>query len=329
VLGHPVFARLALEGTRLYGHYFYDKVGTDLPLEGTLAAGAIDVVEGPAKSSSGHFVGTCDAKGSLHGTWTGSRSSGEFVLHPIPQSGTQRVGIKRLRVERAAKQVGPFGMKKCTYEQTTFELFGLSDPALERAATGQGVEARSEPILLPDEKAEAETCDTGLEVSVSREPGKVFRDFVTVSTSGYAMLDGAAHPANGMGFDVGTIDLRTGKRVRGSDVWAKDPSTRVAQFFVAKCLPKDAQSFGDEFWPSHFDREHFDLEPEGVHIFGFGYPHALGNLLGAGPRIPYDVLLHEGYLRADSPVRRAWEGLTPAAPGKAGVGKAGDGGPCE
>ena len=46
-----------------------------------------------------------------------------------------------------------------------------------------------------------------------------------------------------------------------------------------------------------------------------GFPHAQGVFNGHAALLPYSVLQRDGYLRADSPVRRAWESTTPAAPG--------------
>ena len=77
----------------------------------------------------------------------------------------------------------------------------------------------------------------------------------------------------------------------------------------------DAELDAEE-WKQHFDAESFDLTDTGVHFFGQDYPHVMAALDGQGPVIGYDVLLRDGYLRTDSPVKRAWSGITPAPKGK-------------
>src|SRR5580692_1613898 len=49
VSGLPVFARLASEGARLHGRYFYERTGSDISLEGSLSdQGDLHLVEGDA-----------------------------------------------------------------------------------------------------------------------------------------------------------------------------------------------------------------------------------------------------------------------------------------
>src|SRR5262249_38405705 len=76
-----------------------------------------------------------------------------------------------------------------------------------------------------------------------------------------------------------------------------------------------AYARGEELFSTYVDGHLFALRPEGVHVFGAGYPHFAAALTGQGPILTWAALLREGALREGSPARRAWEGGAPAEPG--------------
>ena len=226
-----------------------------------------------------------------------------------------RVGHKRLTIVRPAKTVGPWGMKECSYKQTTFEVFGLRDPALERAANDQGFAARREPLVLHDAEADVETCDTGRDVTAGRELVGIVRDVATLATYGSATVDGAAYPDAEISHEIATLELRTRTAVRGADIWARSPTAPFVRCAL-RTIAKDAPGLGEDEIRAHFDSSSFELRADGIFLFLKGFPHGTRNLTGQGIVVSYDVLVRDGYLKPDSPVRRVWADIAPAAPGK-------------
>lgn len=103
VAGQPVFARLARAGPHLHGRYFYERVGVDIALTGTLTdGGEVVLVERPAGSPSGRFEGRCEgASGVLSGGGRKKADAGAttaFRLVPIAPSETPIAATKRFSV---------------------------------------------------------------------------------------------------------------------------------------------------------------------------------------------------------------------------------------
>jgi hypothetical protein len=312
VVGQPVFARVALTGKQLRGRYFYERVGTDIGLHGTLSeAGDFSLSEGP----SGRFEGRCEEPtGVLSGVWSkGAKgpAAGSFRLVPIvPGDGPVTPVVAQKEFKKTVKGGAPdddAGTWECSYKETRIELFGLRDPKVERAMNSQGLEPLFGPVLDASDFKDVEGCEQGLQIEMSRDIGKSFRDFVTITTSGWSMMQGAAHPNNAIGFTRSTWDLRTARPVLPKDVLARDISDKLVA-----CVGKeqtDAPPYNG--WGTLSDN--LALTETGVHFFATGFPPYVASFTGMGPTIPYAVLLREGYLRKDSPVKRAWESVTPAA----------------
>src|SRR5262249_14755805 len=111
---------------------------------------------------------------------------------------------------------------------------------------------------------------------------------------------------NGIGFHLATVDLRTGHEVGVDDVLAKVPADKLVAC-ASKSNP-DVQPFNG--WEEL--AKNIELTEQGVHFFATGFPPFAVALAGTGPVVPYGVLLRDGYLRRTSPVKRAWEGASPA-----------------
>jgi len=317
VLGHRVFARLGRDGSRLYGRYFYEHAGIDLRLDGSLSGeNAVQLTEGEPDSRSGRFEGKCDTtNGAMDGTWTGGTTSGPFHLEPIAPGEVALAAVKRFDVShRVHKPDAEAMIKSCSYSESRVELFGLRDAQVEQSINRQGLEpfvgARLELALAHS----ADKCGDGFGFEADSQQTLVdsFREFATLEQSG-SIDGGGAHPGE-LAFSRVTIDLRTGRPVTSHDIFVRDLLRRVLKC-AAKAKPFDEEMDAEEL-ESHFDAASFDLTETGVHFFGHDYPHVMAALDGQGPIIGYDVLLRDGYLRADSPIKRAWSGVTPAPKGK-------------
>jgi hypothetical protein len=317
VLGHRVFARLGRDGTRLYGRYFYEHAGIDLRLDGTLSgSNAVQLTEGEPDSQTGRFEGACDSSsGAMDGTWTGGTTSGPFHLDPIAPGEVALAAVKRFAVSHRVHKPDPEAMiKSCSYTESRVELFGLRDAEVERSLNRQGLEPFVEPRLELALAHSAEKCGDGFGFEADSQQTLVdsFRELATLETSG-SIDGGGAHPSE-LAFSRVTIDLRTGHPVTPHDVFTRDLMRRVLAC-AAKAKPFDTEMEAEE-WKFHFDAASFDLTETGVHFFGHDYPHVMAALDGQGPVIGYDVLLRDGLLRADSPVKRAWSSVTAAPKGK-------------
>jgi hypothetical protein len=227
----------------------------------------------------------------------------------VPPGDKPVVATHRFSVKRPVQQVGPLGMKACTYDESWIELFGLRDAEAERTLNGQGLEVRRGPVLSPDEASEAQGCETGFEGHFTQGLDTSFRELATISRGGWLQADGAAHPENAVGFAIDTYDLRTGKALDAKAVFARPPGP-----MVLRCVTKSQADpqLGPDFWEPYFSDPRFDLTETGVHFYAVSYPHFAAVFTGQGPVIGYDVLLRGGYLRPDSPARRAWASVTPA-----------------
>jgi hypothetical protein len=316
-MGLPVFARLAREGTRVWGRYFYESKGIDLAVEGSLSDdGSLHLVEGDAAATTGRFEGRCEpASGALAGTWLGARTRGEFRWAPIPAGETPVVAIKRFTVARSARFRGAdLRITGCSYSESHLELFGLRDDTVERTLSRQGVEPLLGPVLDPALARGVQSCTDGFVAERGEQLVGAFRELATIEGSGW--IDGGGMHPNELDLRRFTVDLRTGHHVVASDVLVpgRDPLARVAEC-AAKATPFDASMDAEE-WQNHLDRSQIDLAEDGVHFFVDNFPHVMAVLSGQGPVIGYDVLLRDGYLRTDSPVKRAWRGVEPAPKSK-------------
>jgi hypothetical protein len=313
VLGAPVFARLVQEGKRVHGRYFYDRVGIDIALEGTIDQDTFTLREGDAAKASGTFEGKCGsgagavAGGVLSGTWTGAKH-GAFSLRPIENVMT---AVKHRRTERKAKQ--PDAVQNhttCVLQESWFELFGLLDSNIEQRLNRQGI-ALGRPTARPQEAKEAKTCDSGFEFEFSESIQLLGSELANVTERGSGDW-GGAHPSNAVDHREYTIDLASGERVKYEAVFSKDVTK-----LVLACFAGGNKDFSDgaESFRGFVKRDQFAFAHGGIHFYGTGYPHVASVYTGEGPTISYAVLLRDGYLREDSPVKRAWEGTVAAAKG--------------
>jgi hypothetical protein len=318
VAGQDAFLRLARadDADAVVGRYFYAKHGLDLALRGTLSAALeLELVEGDAKKPTGRFKGTCDPKtGALDGTWNGGKDDAPFHFDRIASRDKPLVATKKLTLARKAKTKaapgGPPGAGTCEYEQKTFELFGAGTPEAERALNQQDARTLKPRVLSKEVYGQVEVCDEGINASFSEGVVATFHGLATLEAGGTFMAAGAAHPANAVDYARRTVDLTTGRVVTEKDLFAAFPKAMVERCVAAYVKANDMEDFS-----SHIDGHSFDLTPVGIHVFGADYPHVAAALTGAGPTLTWGALLRDHALRADSPVKRAWDGIAPAAAG--------------
>jgi hypothetical protein len=309
-----VFMRLGEDTQKLTGRYFYERYGIDIPLSGTLSAdGTLRLVEGTAAAPTGRFEGRCEGPGGvLSGLWKKKADAAGVPFHlapivpgDVPIAATKRVTILGPRPAAHATQ--------CKYEETRIELFGLRDPGVTRAMNQQGLETRTEPMFDADDVRAVQGCaadgSDAVEATFTQTLVRSFRELATLSRSGGHMVAGAAHPDSGIDFDLATWDLRTGARVAARDVLARDVTELLVRC-AAKEHPESEGVQPDNGWQEL--AANVDLTEKGVHFFAVGFPHFAAALIGQGPVIPYGVLLRDGFLKKDSAVKRAWEGVAPA-----------------
>jgi hypothetical protein len=315
VAGQEAFLRLerSRSDTALKGRYFYAKFGVDIPLEGTLDAdNHVALTEGDPKKPSGYFKGTCDlATGVLSGTWTGKKPAAlSFRFEQVLPRPVPLVAKKKLTITNKAKTLGPAKMAECRYRQELVELFGAGSKEAEAAINKQGA---ADPTRDALGFGASNECETGEEAEFTEEVTGAFRGFVTIRRGGTSYQDGAAHPNNAVGFELTTYDLATGKAVTDADLWATVPEALVKRCDAAVFgEPDGGEDFLVGMWP---DGRMFNLTERGVHIYSVGYPHFASGMTGQGPTLPWAALLRDGALKADSPVKRAWEGVAKAKPG--------------
>lgn len=309
VLDVPVFARVEESRGQLRGRYFYERIGVDIALEGRVAEGGkIELRE-----KDGAFTGTCDAAtGVIRGRWAAGARDGAFTLEPVSPKSGPIAATKRFTASRPVKTVGRFGMKTCKVEETKIELFGLPSREAEEKINGQGLEPKPGPWRAGQYAKEVAACDGGFEVETKEELVDSFDDLVTLMHVSFGNWDGAAHPMNAADFERTTYDALTGLAVKKRDVFSRDPEELAKRCLTAPLQGQKADPDDDLLMLISNGELAFDLRPEGVRFFGTQYPHALAVLTGHGPTIPYSILLRDGYLRADSPVKRAWSTATPA-----------------
>jgi hypothetical protein len=197
-------------------------------------------------------------------------------------------------------------MTECTYDDTAFELFGARTPEAETQINRREPNDLTSHVLSKDTYNDVVTCDTGVTAEFGRGVSKTWNDFVNVQQSGTFNYDGAAHPGNFVDYSNVTFDLRTGKAVGQKDVFTKLPTALIER--CKAWWSKDGDYGGAEI---EADGSTFVLVPDGIQIFGTSYGHAMAVLTGRGPILTWGALLREGVLRADSPVKRAWEGKAP------------------
>ncbi len=333
-----VLARLERDGTAVHGHYLYTRVGTDLPLTGTLSeTGALTLVEGDAANPSGRFAGTCDADGHLRGNWgkPGEAQTLAFDLQPIDARDEVIVATRRKgrRFPPKAKAGAPppaggfaFEPKEaCTEDLAWPEIFGARSPQ-DELTINQAL--TNDRWVLPESSggAQLRACLVGERATASRKFEVLLNrsGIFAVRQQEVARYEGGTHP-----WDPGVetwlaFDTRTGAAITKKDVL---PSAKPAAAALGKLLDRCLVAYvkdvvGGDAAALPEMRERVSLgnlallvlpADRGLHFAATGYAPPARVLEGEGPTIIWAALVAAGVLPSEGPVARVWAGVKPAA----------------
>jgi len=312
VAGKEAFLRVSRDGNRVVGRYFYASFGVDIALHGAISdSGELELDEGSAKSSTGHWKGTCDAAtGALSGRWTIPGKELRFLFERVDSREPPVVATKRLSIKRKSKAAESYRLSECAYSQESFELFGAETPEAETALNRQNAQTTTVPILDQETWKGARTCERGFNAAFSRRVVAVFSGFVTVETDGDYYYDGAAYPGTFAGFSRITYSLATGQEMGKRQVLAKVPTALLQKCVAAYGKSRQSGEF------IRIDGSRFSLTPQGVHFYGDDYEHVIASLTGEGPIVTWGALVREHAVRSDSPAQRLWKGTEASKVGK-------------
>lgn len=216
----------------------------------------------------------------------------------------------------------------CHAQDVGYRVFGLASSDAERRVNAAlaGTEYESGVKAI-------QTCTGTRSSYTGMSLVDVRGDFISVM--GFSSQDfGGAHPING-GTGGTLIDLGRGTSVSLSEIVDVAKLRDVA----AACLPiyrlsasaepsfellgdveptdceDDGATMGRFLWACEKDdraEPFWAVVAEGIVIGSWANPHVSAALDGRGPILPWEVLLREGVLKLDSPVKFLWRGVSPA-----------------
>jgi uncharacterized protein DUF3298/peptidoglycan-N-acetylmuramic acid deacetylase PdaC-like protein len=257
--------KLTREGDKLWGSYFYQKVGTKIDLRGTVDGNGYVTLEefDPEGKQTGVFKGIWqtnndDGLVAIAGNWTkpnGDKKTA-FSLHQEPiefSGGTAEVTSKSIKETN----------KKLKYEIDAEypQITGASDTRFDKynqeaknLAAGEAARFRKEMAEWAADQAEIENQETstlGSSLDVWYNISLATDDLISTQFNIGTYFQGAAHPNSNS--RVLNYDLKAGKLLKLSDLFK--PGTKYLQTissYSIKDLKKQSQSKGGE---SMFDDE--------------------------------------------------------------------------
>ena len=235
--------KLIREGEKLFGSYYYQKVGQKIDLRGTIDQANMVVLEefDEKGKQTGVFKGhwTIDETGLINiaGNWT--RPAGDkqtaFSLHqePIEFSGPVEIAGKQIK----EKKTKPPYEIDVEYPQVT----GSTNPAVEKfnqqARALVNEEVRSFRAAMADfADEEIETSTTGSDLGIGYTVALASDDLISIDFGIGGYYQGAAHPNSHS--RVLNFDLKNGKPLRLADLFK--PEARYLQVISDYCI-KDLQ----------------------------------------------------------------------------------------
>ncbi len=315
--------KLAREGEKVTGSYFYQKVGTKIEVRGTVDKDGNLMLEefDPGGKQTGVFKGlwklSSDGAIELAGNWTkpdGSKQTA-FSLHEQPIELTNNVEIitKQIREKN----------KKLRYEVDVQypQLSGSTDPNFEkfnqtvRALMAKKVADFKKDMAPPaDEEPTPEASSAtdealGSDITVGYEVMLAKDDLISVDFTVGSYSAGAAHPNSYT--DVVNFDLKNGKQLRLADLFVPGAkflgmlSTYSIQDLKKQSKAEGADGMLDDEWiqrgaaPDAGNYKGWSITKKGLAITFDPYqvaPYA------AGPQhvlVPYSAL--KDILKPDGP----------------------------
>jgi hypothetical protein len=317
--------KLAREGEKLTGSYYYQKVGTKIDLRGTVDKdGAVTLEEfDTGGKQSGVFKGLWkpgeDGAIEVSGNWTKPSSDKKtaFSLHeqPIEFSNGVEIVSKSIREKN----------KKLKYEVDVVypQLSGSGDPSVEKfnqtvrslvTKKVNGFKKEMTPTteeLSPEPTDETSTESLGSDITIGYEVALAKNDLISIEFTDSSYSAGAAHPNSYT--EVVNFDLKNGKVIKLSDLFL--PGAKYVQALATYCiqdLQKQAKAQGDAIvdvdWikkgaaPELTNYDNWTITRKGLSITFDPYtvgPYAVGpqHVL-----VPYSTL--KDLIKLDGPVGR-------------------------
>ncbi len=256
--------KLTREGDKLWGSYFYQKVGTKIDLKGTIDSNGYLTLEefDPEGKQTGVFKGIWqtnndDGLVAIAGNWTkpnGDKKTA-FSLHqePIEFTGGAEVTSKSIKETN----------KKLRYEIDAEypQVAGASDNRFDKfnqeaknLAAGEAARFRKDMVEWAADQAEQENQETstlGSSLNIGYNISLATDNLISTQFDIGTYFQGAAHPNSNS--RVLNYDVKAGKPIRLADLFK--PGAKYLQTissYSIKELKKQSQSKGGE---SMFDDE--------------------------------------------------------------------------
>lgn len=238
--------KLAREGEKLTGSYFYQKVGTKIELRGTVDKDGNVMLEefDPAGKQSGVFSGLWKLSGEgmvdLAGNWSkpGSDKKTAFSLHeqPIELSNNVEIVTKQIREKN----------KKLRYEVDVQypQLTGSVDPNFEKfnqtirsLITKKVADFKKDFAPSKEEEPAPESGSAtdealGSDMTVGYEVVLAKDDLISIDFTVGSYAAGAAHPNSYT--DVVNFDLKNGKQLKLADLF--QPGSKFLGTIATYCI---------------------------------------------------------------------------------------------
>ena len=317
--------KLAREGEKLTGSYFYQKVGTKIDVRGNVDKdGNLTLEEFDANGKqTGVFKGLWkqaeDGSIQISGNWTKPNSDKQtaFSLHEQPIEFTSGVEIvsrqireknKKLRYEIDVQYPQLSGSVDPNFEKFNQTVRGLVTRKVNGFKKEMAPPAEEEPTpdseSLPTDEAMGSDITIGYWVALAKD------DLISIQFTVSSYSAGAAHPNSYT--EVVNFDLKNGKALKLADLFL--PGSKYLQAISAYCiqaLKKQAKEQGadamlDDDWiqkgagPDLTNYENWTITKKGLGIT-FD-PYQVG-AYAAGPQhalVPYSAL--KEIIKPDGPV---------------------------
>lgn len=211
----------------------------------------------------------------------------------------------------------------CTLHDTSLRVFGLTDKAVEKKVNAALARTSGDVTSTHACRTTPQNIYLAAEVVDARAG-------LLVVTTFSSRDEGGMHPMNSKDTPT-TIDLTTGDVVRLEDAVAdlgklKRPAAECVGLygvFGGDAAPTEMpdvpelkcgeDGMGHFLWgcPDNLTPT-LTIVGDGIIVAQSGNPHVSVALDGYGPLVPWSVLLREGVLPSDSPIKRLWRDVTPA-----------------
>ncbi len=315
--------KLAREGERLTGSYFYQKIGKKIDVRGSIDKdGNVTLEEFDSSGKqTGVFKGVwkLDGNGSIEiaGNWTKPNSDKKiaFSLHEEPIEFTNGIEIvprqikeknKKLKYEIDVEYPQLSGSVDPNFEKFNQTIRSLMTRKVSDFKKEMTPSADEPPVELPEETPSE---SLGSDITIGYTVALAKDDVISIESTVSSYSAGAAHPNSYT--EVVNFDLKNGKLLKLADLFT--PGTKYLQTISTYCiqaLKKQAKEAGDtmpdEDWikkgaaPELTNYDNWTITKKGLGITFDPYQVAS---YAAGPQhvlVPYSAL--KEITRPDGPL---------------------------